>query len=84
MVPKAELDLRKINFIVFNMLNHLYHIITTNLREVRILFESLYVNLRLISYFEGSHPNRSLNCSKKMNVKMVCGPKRTNAGTYPL
>ena len=67
------------------MLNHLYHIIaTTNLKEVWILLESFCVNLTLIGYFDGSHPNRSLNCSKKMNVKMVCGPKRMNAGTYPL
>ena len=66
------------------MLNHLYYIITTNLNELWILLESFYVNLTLVGYFDGSHPNRSLNCSKKMNVKMVCGPRRMNAGTYPL
>ena len=37
-----------------------------------------------IIHSEGNHPNRSRSCSKNINVNIVCGPSRMNAGTYPL
>ena len=37
-----------------------------------------------INHSEGNQPNRSRSCSKNINVNIVCGPRRINAGTYPL